>query len=255
MARDRNLGVFYTVTEFAGGGDLTSLFMPPPASTMPALGDTPHAPPSKEYAERFASVALALLEGVKYMHANGFAHRDIKPQNGTRGDTCLHHGILSNPFLITSTLLRLIVPHCRRSVLLTADGRVKICDMGIAWSVGHRAKRLRRRLATFDGDYEGEGGGSGAEEEDGTMTGVGTLPYMPPEAFGEAFGSDSGAGCSGGSGDGSLALADYDPRAWDVYSLGVVLWQLWVREALPFDGLSPHALVRKVGDSWPFVRL
>jgi hypothetical protein len=31
--------------------------------------------------------------------------------------------------------------------------------------------------------------------------------------------------------------------------LGVVLWQLWVREAQPpFHGTSPHALVRKVSE-------
>jgi serine/threonine protein kinase len=130
-------------------------------------------------------------------------------------------------------------------VLLTADGRVKICDMGLA-------KRSKNS----------------------TLTGaVGTLVYMAPEVFGDdaqdgsdgdddddnddawaplpaqnddsdvEAGSrmeDAAAGLAAASaGSAGAAKKRGDPRAGDVYSLGVVLWQLWHREE-PFYGLGHH---------------
>jgi serine/threonine protein kinase len=61
---------------------------------------------------------------VSYMHGNGHAHRDLKPMN----------------------------------VLLTADGRVKLCDMGIATEVdrGRGRHRLASRAWANDEDDDDE---------------------------------------------------------------------------------------------------
>ncbi len=69
---------------------------------------------------------------------------------------------------------------------------------------------------------------------DAPVSGVGTLPYMPPEAFGPSGTLLEGNGSLSGAFN-SLLGEGYDPRAWDVYSLGVLLWQLWFREPVRHD--------------------
>ena len=213
MARDKDRGVLYMVQEFCGGGDLWALLTG--ARELPAKrqGSAAGAKPPRvdRYGpSRLVEVGSQLLAGVAYMHAQGMAHRDLKPQN----------------------------------VLLTAEGRVKICDLGLA--------RMKNTTSTL-------------------TSGVGTLAFMPPEAFDYdrpqgAAGSQNAAGSTvstlSGSADefasnpeSSLPQSSpqsevgksYDPRAWDVYSMGVVLWQLWYREH-PFDGDSHYVVLRKIID-------
>lgn len=214
---------------------------------------------------RILAISSQLMAGVQYMHANGFAHRDLKPQN----------------------------------VLLSADGRVKICDMGIAIQAKGSRKHHRRQLSV------GEKG-----EDEVVEQGVGTVYYMPPEAFGDhlvTFAEADSAACpsnehghpspmrggrsvgTGSEGGGSLTglppdfaappanLGDsnvapqgsllpetatkrsslssswaaqgpnYDARVWDAYSLGVMLWELWHREPpWPLRTHPAHRVARKV---------
>ena len=89
-------------------------------------------------------------------------------------------------------------------MLLTVNGRVKICDLGQARSFAKK----------------GRSGG-----------GIGTAAYMPPEAFDESvIGNDE---------------SKYQASAWDVYSLSVILWQLWFRVE-PWAGFPPQKIIVKV---------
>ena len=124
------------------------------------------------------------------------------------------------------------------AVLLTLDGRVKICDMGLAKG-----------------------------SKNATMTGaVGTVVYMAPEVFGgeaevdvEESGTDDASVTLSAQDDGtdvedSIGSADSantsvgkwrDPRVSDVYALGVMLWQLWHRD-VPFFGLGHHQIMKLI---------
>ena len=124
------------------------------------------------------------------------------------------------------------------AVLLTADGRVKICDMGLAKG-----------------------------SKNSSLTGaVGTVLYMAPEVFGgdadvdEVEGEEDDAWFplpaqdDGTDVEDSIGSADSantsvgkwrDPRASDVYALGVILWQLWHRE-VPFFGLGHHQIMKLI---------
>ncbi len=103
--------------------------------------------------QRLALIAQ-IAEAVQHAHAKGIVHRDLKPGN----------------------------------ILVTADGRTKILDFGIA-----RATDSDLQLTTVHTDI-------------GKI--VGTLPYMSPEQA---------------SGD----PGDLDTRS-DIYALGVVLYELLV---------------------------
>ena len=168
----------------------------------------------------------------------GFAHRDLKPHN----------------------------------VLLTADGRAKLCDMGIAAravppaggggcgdggarrpSAGPRHGGLappHRRLTSPSWGGDPLDGGEDVEDEGK----VGTLAYMPPEALAPPPvttvtppGNSSTAAGEALSGEAlsGEAVADYDARCWDCYSLGVVLWQLWHRDD-PWGGFPAHRVASRV---------
>lgn len=66
--------------------------------------------------------------------------------------------------------------------------------------------------------------GKGAAELSLSGAMHGTISHMPPEALG----------------------ADHTvSRATDIWSFGMLLWELWTRSA-PFDGLTPQAVVGKV---------
>ena len=98
------------------------------------------------------------------------------------------------------------------NVLLAADGTVKLCDLGMA-------SAARDRCLTLD---------------------VGTFAYMPPEAFSSSSApvDDDESGqqptiipSHGSSGFGDFGNNDADDSVdatkWDVYSLAVMLVELW----------------------------
>ena len=100
------------------------------------------------------------------------------------------------------------------NVLLDDEGSAKLCDLG---------------LSRFQ-----PGIGPGATPSVGftsaTMTvGAGSAPYMPPE----------------GLATDSRGQRQYDGRAWDVYSMAMLLSQMWTRKQL-YEGLGVFQIVVRV---------
>ena len=101
------------------------------------------------------------------------------------------------------------------NVLLDDEGSAKLCDLG---------------LSRFQ-----PGIGPGATPSVGftsaTMTvGAGSAPYMPPEGL---------------AADSQDRQRQYDGRAWDVYSLSMLLSQMWTRKQL-YEGLGVFQIVVRV---------
>lgn len=103
-----------------------------------------------------------MVSAVDYLHRIGIAHRDLKCEN----------------------------------ILLTTDGRVKICDFGFG--------RFMRESFVC------------------SQTFCGSAAYCPPEV---------------------LRNTPYDPRKYDVWSLGVILY-IMVTGVMPFDDTNMSQLVR-----------
>ncbi|MHC5002819.1 MAG: serine/threonine-protein kinase [Planctomycetota bacterium] len=118
-------------------------------------------------------VAADVAEALEAAHARGVVHRDIKPDN----------------------------------VMLTADGRVKVLDFGLA-------KRAEQSSADAMSTVT-------VQTRPGAI--MGTLPYMSPE---------------------QVEGAEVDHRT-DLFSLGVLLFEL-VTGSLPFKGSSPAALMTSI---------
>jgi serine/threonine protein kinase len=100
MSRDAENQILYNVCEYCGGGTLQSFMMKYKDFKEGSQFEkySKDSPLSMFYTpKKFNDVVVGILEGVRYMHANGFAHRDLKPMN----------------------------------ILMTVDGRIKLCDMGI----------------------------------------------------------------------------------------------------------------------------
>jgi non-specific serine/threonine protein kinase len=116
--------------------------------------------------DRALEIAEQIADALVEAHAQGIVHRDLKPSN----------------------------------VMLTASGRVKVLDFGVA------QRRPKRPVAPADETRT-------SELPDGLSGFVGTLPYSAPE---QATGRE------------------VDGRA-DIYSLGVVLYELLVGRP-PFAG-------------------
>jgi len=114
------------------------------------------------------SMARGIADGLQYLHANGIIHRDIKSHN----------------------------------VLLTSDGRAKLCDFGLA--------TLCTLTATAASSSSGRA--------------LGTFAWAAPEVMI----------------DGAAHNA-----ASDMYSLGIVLWELLTCD-VPFDGLDYSQIMARL---------
>ena len=146
-------------------------------TSLPAKAGTPAPVPGISVPDA-AELARQAAVGLQTIHEHGLVHRDIKPSN----------------------------------LMLTADGEVKILDLGLA--------RLPGTVPIFAGPLQ-QGGKNGTvpfdeaiEEMTGTGQGMGTADYMAPEQA-----ADSRA---------------VDIRA-DIYSLGCTLYKLLAGRA-PFSG-------------------
>jgi serine/threonine protein kinase len=107
------------------------------------------------------------------------------------------------------------------NVLLDDEGDAKLCDLG---------------LSRFQ-----PGIGPGATPSVGftsaTMTvGAGSAPYMPPEGLADTPGAQGGD---------DVRQRHYDGRAWDIYSLAILLTQMWTGKEL-YRGLGVFQIVVRV---------
>ena len=155
--RDEDRGVPFIVLEYVPGENLKRLMSRGPVAI-----------------DRSLEIAVGIARALAFVHAHGFVHRDVKPQN----------------------------------VLVTSGGEVKVIDFGIA-----------RSMDLANGVTE-------------TGTVLGSADYIAPEqAQGQAVGEAS-----------------------DVYSLGVVLYELLTGQ-VPFTGDSFIAVAMKhVKEAPPRVR-
>jgi tetratricopeptide (TPR) repeat protein len=112
------------------------------------------------------SMARDIADGLLYLHTHRIIHRDIKSSN----------------------------------VLLTSDGRAKLCDFGLAKMVSASCASSSSGLA------------------------LGTLAWAAPEVL--------------------LDGAEHSPAS-DVYSLGIVMWELMTCE-VPFEGLDHSQMIARL---------
>ncbi len=126
--------------------------------------------------ERFFEIAIPLAEAVGAAHARGITHRDLKPAN----------------------------------VMLTADGRTKVLDFGLA--------KLREPVRA---GAASAASGQTTQTEEGRI--LGTVAYMSPE---QAEGKE------------------IDPRS-DVFSLGILLYEMAGGER-PFGGESGLSVLSSI---------
>jgi serine/threonine protein kinase len=156
--RDENDGIPFIVFEFIPGENLKQLVQR--AGALPV--------------DQTLAIAIQVARGLAFAHANGFVHRDVKPQN----------------------------------VLLNGDGQAKVTDFGIARSLDVK----------------------GGVTQTGTV--LGTSDYIAPEQ----------------------AQGRPVDEHTDVYSLGIVLYELLTGE-LPFTGDNFVAVaMRHINEPPPSVR-
>jgi serine/threonine protein kinase len=127
--------------------------------------------------ERVVDIASQLASALEYAHRRGILHRDIKPQN----------------------------------IIITAEGRAKILDFGLAKKT--KVELVREDGATFET--------STVDTAAGTI--VGTVEYMSPE---------------------QIAGETLDGRT-DLFSLGIVLYEM-ATGANPFRGQNFASIVGKI---------
>lgn len=125
------------------------------------------------------------------------------------------------------------------AVLMTGGGRVKLADLGQARSTSKSGStvvssllmvRCSARSATRDCvSHRATSLLSHSHPPLLSVKAIGTVAYMPPEAFDDA----------------TVENENYNATAWDLYALGIIVWELWYRKD-PWKDMSTQKIFSRV---------
>ncbi|GAB4822983.1 hypothetical protein N2152v2_010029 [Parachlorella kessleri] len=163
-----------------------------------------------QWQHRGREVMLDIVRGVAFLHAHHVVHRDIKSKN-----VLVVHGV---PARTNHTVTAAPLVTDMQNVLLGRDGRAKVSDVGLAKLLGEEEQQQqveKQQVAPQRSEQpvQQQGQQQGSRSQTTGNGFVGTFTWAAPEVL----------------------LGEGGSEKADVYSLGVVLWEI-VTEEVPQRG-------------------